>query len=264
MSALFGCGCSYNLFISFAISHVHINITPLHSIAGEKASFSDDSYIQSGASILPNQNEIYKASTILTKIRPPTSSSEISLLKDKTLIGMISPSINTELYETLTNQNTNVFALDNVPRMLSRAQSYDVLSSQANIAGYRAVIEAANNFPRFFAGQMTAAGKVPPAKVLVLGVGVAGLASIQTAKNMGAIVRAFDVRAVTKEQVESMGATFLEVEIEEDGAGSGGYAKVRYCLLSDCFCLSDDEETYLMFKLFPTHSFIIHLIGNVR
>jgi len=148
-------------------------------------------------------------------------------LKDKTLIGMISPSINTELYETLTNQNTNVFALDNVPRMLSRAQSYDVLSSQANIAGYRAVIEAANNFPRFFAGQMTAAGKVPPAKVLVLGVGVAGLASIQTAKNMGAIVRAFDVRAVTKEQVESMGATFLEVEIEEDGAGSGGYAKVR-------------------------------------
>lgn len=197
--------------------------------AGEKASFSDDTYIQSGATILPTQSEVYASSNILTKIRPPESN-EIQLLKDKTLIGMISPSINTELYDTLTKQNTNVFALDCVPRMLSRAQSYDVLSSQANIAGYRSVIEAANNFPRFFAGQMTAAGKVPPAKVLVLGVGVAGLAAIQTAKNMGAIVRAFDVRAVTKEQVESMGATFLEVEIEEDGAGAGGYAKVRfYC-----------------------------------
>ena len=233
------------------ISHIHTHInTPLNHTAGEKASFSDESYIQCGASILPNQAEIYKASTILTKIRPPTSASEISLLKDKTLIGMISPSINTELYDTLTNQNTNVFALDNVPRMLSRAQSYDVLSSQANIAGYRAVIEAANNFPRFFAGQMTAAGKVPPAKVLVLGVGVAGLAAIQTAKNMGAIVRAFDVRAVTKEQVESMGATFLEVEIEEDGAGSGGYAKVRRDCLSIVFvCLTIDRETHLMLKL---------------
>jgi len=142
-------------------------------------------------------------------------------------VGIISPNINTDLYIKLVHHNTTTFALDNVPRMLSRAQSYDVLSSQANIAGYRAVIEAANVFGRFFAGQMTAAGKVPPAKVLVLGVGVAGLAAIQTARNMGAIVRAFDVRAVTKEQVESMGATFLEVEIQEDGAGAGGYAKVR-------------------------------------
>ena len=150
---------------------------------------------------------------------------EIPKLAGKTLVGMISPSINTEVYDSLTNQNTNVFALDQVPRMLSRAQSYDVLSSQANIAGYRAVIEAAEEFPNFFAGQMTAAGKVPPAKVLVLGAGVAGLAAIQTAKNMGAVVRAFDVRPVTKEQVESMGATFLEVNIEEDGSGSGGYAK---------------------------------------
>ena len=140
---------------------------------------------------------------------------------------MISPSINVDLYHALVQQHTNVLALDCVPRMLSRAQSYDVLSSQANIAGYRSVIEAANHFSRFFAGQMTAAGKVAPAKVLVLGVGVAGLAAIQTAKNMGAIVRAFDVRAVTKEQVESMGATFLEVDVKEDGAGAGGYAKVR-------------------------------------
>lgn len=138
---------------------------------------------------------------------------------------MISPSINTELFKNLSDQGTNVFALDCVPRMLSRAQAFDVLSSQTNIAGYRAVIEAAEHFPRFFAGQMTAAGKIPPAKVLVLGAGVAGLAAIQTAKNMGAIVRAFDVRPVTKEQVESMGATFLEVPLKEDGSGSGGYAK---------------------------------------
>ena len=138
---------------------------------------------------------------------------------------MISPAINTEVYQTLTQQKTNVFSLDNVPRMLSRAQTYDVLSSQANIAGYRAIIEAAEAFPRFFAGQMTAAGKVPPAKVLVLGAGVAGLAAIQTAKNMGAIVRAFDVRPVTKEQVESMGAEFLQVDYQEDGSGAGGYAK---------------------------------------
>ena len=147
-------------------------------------------------------------------------------LASKTLIGMISPGINVDLYDQLVNQRTTTFALDNVPRMLSRAQSYDVLSSQANIAGYRSIVEAANVFGRFFAGQMTAAGKVPPAKVLVLGVGVAGLAAIQTARNMGAIVRAFDVRAVTKEQVESMGATFLEVDVAEDGAGAGGYAKV--------------------------------------
>ena len=150
---------------------------------------------------------------------------ELEKLAGKTLVGMVSPAINTDLYEALASQNTNVFALDCVPRMLSRAQTYDVLSSQANIAGYRAVVEAAEEFPRFFAGQMTAAGKVPPAKVLVLGAGVAGLAAIQTAKNMGAIVRAFDVRPVCKEQVESMGAEFLEVDIEEDGSGSGGYAK---------------------------------------
>ena len=166
------------------------------------------------------------ASDILTKVRPP-SVDELPPLASKTLIGMISPGINVDLFDKLVDQRTTTFALDNVPRMLSRAQSYDVLSSQANIAGYRSVIEAANRFGRFFAGQMTAAGKVPPAKVLVLGVGVAGLAAIQTARNMGAIVRAFDVRAVTKEQVESMGATFLEVDSKEDGAGGGGYAKVR-------------------------------------
>ncbi|KAL7511555.1 hypothetical protein ACHAXN_008664 [Cyclotella atomus] len=195
----------------------------VESGAGEHASFSDAAYVEVGCIVLPKES-VYAQADILTKIRPPDET-EVPKLAKKTLVGMISPQINTELFSELTEQGTNVFALDCVPRMLSRAQAYDVLSSQANIAGYRSVIEAANNFPRFFAGQMTAAGKVPPAKVLVLGVGVAGLAAIQTAKNMGAIVRAFDVRAVTKEQVESMGATFLEVPIDEDGAGAGGYAK---------------------------------------
>lgn len=169
-------------------------------------------------------NQIYDDADLFTKIRPPNDE-ETPKFAGKTLIGMIQPSINGELYEKLTAQKTTTFALDCVPRMLSRGQSFDTLSSQANIAGYRAVIEAAQEFPRFFAGQMTAAGKVPPAKVLVLGAGVAGLAAVQTAKNMGAIVRAFDVRPVTKEQVESMGATFLEVDFQEDGSGTGGYAK---------------------------------------
>lgn len=192
--------------------------------AGEKASFGDAAYVAAGATVVSSE-DVYDVADILTKIRPPDDD-ELPKLAGKTLVGMVSPGINTDLYDSLVAQKTNVFALDCVPRMLSRAQSYDVLSSQANIAGYRSVVEAANRFPRFFAGQMTAAGKVPPAKVLVLGVGVAGLAAIQTAKNMGAIVRAFDVRSVTKEQVESMGATFLEVDLEEDGAGAGGYAKV--------------------------------------
>eukprot|EP00544_Gedaniella_sp_CCMP2646_P015719 CAMPEP_0202482952 /NCGR_PEP_ID=MMETSP1361-20130828/2298_1 /ASSEMBLY_ACC=CAM_ASM_000849 /TAXON_ID=210615 /ORGANISM="Staurosira complex sp., Strain CCMP2646" /LENGTH=1116 /DNA_ID=CAMNT_0049111045 /DNA_START=12 /DNA_END=3362 /DNA_ORIENTATION=- len=191
--------------------------------AGEKAGLSDQAFLDAGAIVLQG-DQFFKEADIITKIRPPNDD-EIPKLAGKTLIAMISPSINTELYGKLTEQKTNVFSLDNVPRMLSRAQTYDVLSSQANIAGYRAVIEAAEAFPRFFAGQMTAAGKVPPAKVLVLGVGVAGLAAIQTAKNMGAIVRAFDVRPVTKEQVESMGAEFLEVDYQEDGSGAGGYAK---------------------------------------
>ena len=171
---------------------------------------------------MQGDSQLFSDADIITGIRPP-SEEIVPKLAGKTLISMIQPAINTELYNNLVEQNTNVFALDCVPRMLSRGQSYDILSSQANIAGYRAVIEAAEAFPRFFAGQMTAAGKVPPAKVLVLGAGVAGLAAIQTARNMGAIVRAFDVRPVTKEQVESMGATFLTVDIEEDGSGSGSF-----------------------------------------
>lgn len=179
--------------------------------------------MDAGAKIL-GQAEVLGDADIVTRIHPPTAAL-VAKLAGKTLISMIQPAQNGDLYQQLVAQGTNVLALDCVPRMLSRGQSFDILSSQANIAGYRAVIEAAQVFPRFFAGQMTAAGKVPPAKVLVLGAGVAGLAAVQTAKNMGAIVRAFDVRPVTKEQVESMGATFLEVEIDEDGSGTGGYAK---------------------------------------
>uniref|UniRef100_A0A7S3FKH4 NAD(P) transhydrogenase, mitochondrial n=2 Tax=Haptolina ericina TaxID=156174 RepID=A0A7S3FKH4_9EUKA len=141
------------------------------------------------------------------------------------LLSMIWPSQNSELLEQFQKQKATIFAMDCIPRTLSRGQAFDALSSQANIAGYRAVIEAANEFGRFFAGQMTAAGKVPPAKVLVLGGGVAGLAAVQTAKNMGAVVRLFDVRAAVKEQAKSLGAEFLEVDFEESGEGAGGYAK---------------------------------------
>ena len=150
--------------------------------AGDNASFSDAAYVSVGCIVLPRE-QVYAQADILTKIRPPDEL-DVPLLSKKTIVSIISPGINGALYSELTKAKTDVFALDCVPRMLSRAQTYDVLSSQANIAGYRAIVEAANNFPRFFAGQMTAAGKVPPAKVLVLGVGVAGLAAIQTAKNM--------------------------------------------------------------------------------
>ena len=158
------------------------------------------------------------------KLRPP-SPKEAAALENRTLISFLWPNQNKELVQQMEQQGATAFAMDCIPRTLSRGQTYDALSSQANIAGYRAVLEGANEFGRFFAGQMTAAGKVPPAKVLVLGTGVAGLAAIQTAKNMGAVVRAFDVRPVTKEQVEAMGGHFLEVDFQEDGSGAGGYAK---------------------------------------
>lgn len=193
--------------------------------AGEKAGFSDAAYVAVGAVVLQGDKQIFQDADIFTQIRPPSLDSVVPKLAGKTLISWIQPALHPEVFQALVGQGTNVFALDCVPRLLSRGQAFDTLSSQANIAGYRSVIEAAQAFPRFFAGQMTAAGKVPPAKVLVLGAGVAGLAAIQTAKNMGAIVRSYDVRPVTKEQVESMGAEFLQVNFQEDGSGTGGYAK---------------------------------------
>jgi H+-translocating NAD(P) transhydrogenase len=164
-------------------------------------------------------------SCILNKqVRPPTKD-EVTKLGNRSIISFLYPRQNTDLVQQLQDQKATAFAMDCIPRTLSRGQTYDALSSQANISGYRAVLEASNEFGRFLAGQMTAAGKIPPAKVLVIGTGVAGLAAIQTAKNMGAVVRAFDVRPVTKEQVQAMGGQFLEVDYEEDGSAAGGYAK---------------------------------------
>jgi len=191
--------------------------------AGSASYFSDADYEAAGAKIV-EKHDVWKSSDIVMKLRPPTAE-EVALLENRALISFLYPAQNPELLQQLQDQKSTAFAMDCIPRTLSRGQAYDALSSQANITGYRAVVEAGNEFGRFFAGQMTAAGKVPPAKVLVVGTGVAGLAAIQTAKNMGAIVRAFDVRPVTKEQVEAMGGHFLEVDFEEDGSGAGGYAK---------------------------------------
>jgi len=190
--------------------------------AGALSQFSDALYEAAGAKIVTSA-EAFKAD-IVTKVRVPTSA-EAAKVENRTLLTFIQPAQNGELVKQLEGQGATVFAMDQIPRTLSRGQAFDALSSQANIAGYRAVIEASNEFGRFFAGQMTAAGKVPPARVLVIGTGVAGLAAIQTAKNMGAIVMGFDVRPVAKDQVESMGAKFLEVDFQEDGSGAGGYAK---------------------------------------
>ena len=193
--------------------------------AGDPAFFSNADFEAVGAKIVPTTEEVFKQSDIVLKLRPPTEDQVKLLDGKKTIFSFLYPRQNEDLVKQLQGQGTTAFAMDMIPRTLSRGQTYDALSSQANISGYRAVLEASNCFGRFFAGQMTAAGKVPPAKVLVLGTGVAGLAAIQTAKNMGAIVRAFDVRPVTKEQVEAMGGTFLDVDYEEDGSGAGGYAK---------------------------------------
>jgi len=199
--------------------------------AGSPSGFSDEDYRDHGAEIVETPERLYQTSEIIIKIRPPLragveGSNEFSLLaSDKVLISLIAPGQNPDLLESLAQQGISTLAMDAVPR-ISRAQKLDTLSSMANVAGYRAVVEAANHFGRFFTGQVTAAGKVPPAKVLVIGAGVAGLAAIGAAAAMGAVVRAFDTRPEVKEQVESMGAEFLMLEFEEEGSGQGGYAKV--------------------------------------
>merc|ERR1712223_2166536 len=190
--------------------------------AGLQSKFRNSDFEAAGAKIV-DTNAAY-GSDIVLKVRQP-SLSEASLFKDGvTLYSFLYPGQNKELIDALAKKNLTAFGMDCVPR-ISRAQVFDALSSMANIAGYRAVVEASNHFGRFFTGQITAAGKVPPAKVMVIGGGVAGLAAVGQAKNMGAIVRAFDVRPEVKEQIESMGAEFLTVEIEEDGSTAGGYAK---------------------------------------
>lgn len=192
--------------------------------AGAAASFSDQAYQESGAQIATD-NELVWLSDIIFKVNAPTDN-EIGQMKEgATLISFIWPAQNPELLSKLSAKKISVIAMDSVPRT-SRAQALDALSSMANIAGYRAVIEAANQFGRFFTGQITAAGKVPPAKVLIIGAGVAGLSALGAAGSLGAIVRAFDTRPEVKEQIESMGAEFLEVNyVEETEVSSTGYAK---------------------------------------
>ncbi len=198
--------------------------------AGVGANFADADYEAQGASIAPSSQEIWSDTNIVLKVAAPGEDAgaglhEADRLSSKqTMIGFIWPAQNEELMARMAKTGGTVLAMDSIPR-ISRAQNYDALSTMANIAGYRAVIEASQHFGRFFTGQITAAGKVPPAKVMVIGAGVAGLAAIGTAVGMGAIVRAFDTRPVVKEQVESMNAEFLELEFEEDGSGEGGYAK---------------------------------------
>lgn len=193
--------------------------------AGLAAGFSDDAYRAAGVEVVKTAAALYKAADVIAKVRPPVDAEAKRLSKDKTLISFFYPAQNKELLELCQKQGANVIAMDMVPR-ISRAQKMDALSSMANIAGYRAVIEAGNNFGRFFTGQVTAAGKVPPAKVLIIGAGVAGLAAIGTATSLGAITYAFDVRPEVAEQIESMGAQFVYLEFEEtqDGAATGGYA----------------------------------------
>ncbi len=191
--------------------------------AGESANFSDAAYSEAGVEIV---DDVWASSDIVMKVRQPTDSEAGKLGEGQTLISFLWPAQNEDLVKNLSAQKpAAVLAMDQVPR-ISRAQKLDALSSMANIAGYRAVVEAANNFGRFFTGQVTAAGKVPPAKVLVIGAGVAGLAAIGAARSMGAIVRSFDIRPEVAEQIESMGAEFLFLDFDNEDAGTeGGYAK---------------------------------------
>jgi NAD(P) transhydrogenase subunit alpha len=202
----------------------------IESGAGAAADISDEAYKEAGVTIVKDAKTLWSQSDIVMKVRAPEKHPELAI--DETellsgsgcLISFIWPAQNEALMQKLAAKNATVLAMDSVPRM-SRAQKMDALSSMANIAGYRAVIEAAQHFGRFFTGQITAAGKIPPAKVLVIGAGVAGLAAIGTAKGMGAIVRAFDTRPEVKEQIESMDSEFLMLDFKEEGSGSGGYAK---------------------------------------
>ncbi|KAI8806452.1 putative NAD(P) transhydrogenase mitochondrial precursor [Cladochytrium replicatum] len=193
--------------------------------AGALAQFSDHLYANAGATIVPSLPELYANANIVLKVRPPILDKEVNLLNPgTTLISFLYPAQNQHLTAALVDRKLTVFAMDQIPR-ISRAQVFDALSSMANIAGYRAVVEASHQFGRFLTGQITAAGKIPPAKVLVVGAGVAGLSAIASARRLGAIVRASDTRSVAREQVESLQAEFLEVEVKEEGAGSGGYAR---------------------------------------
>jgi NAD(P) transhydrogenase subunit alpha len=191
--------------------------------AGDAANFSDDTYRAAGAEIAP---DVWGKADILFKVRAPGRDEVARMREGQTLISFIWPAQNPELMQQLAARKVTVLALDSLPRMLSRAQKMDALTSMAGITGYRAVIEAAHHFGRFLTGQITAAGKVPPAKVFIAGAGVAGLAAIGTAVGLGAIVRANDTRAEVADQVVSLGGEFVKVDYQEEGSGGGGYAKV--------------------------------------
>ena len=198
----------------------------VESGAGDAANCSDDVYRAAGAQIVDSAAKLWAESDIVFKVCVPTAE-EVGLMHEgQTLITFIWPAQNPELMQQLAARKVTVLAIDSLPRMLSRAQKMDALTSQAGVAGYRAVIEAANAFGRFFNGQITAAGKVQPAKVFIAGAGVAGLAAIGTAASLGAIVRANDTRAEVADQVVSLGGEFVKVDYVEEGSGGGGYAKV--------------------------------------
>ena len=202
----------------------------VESHAGHGINSIDSEYRSAGATIIESAKELWATSEVILKVRPPEQNTtlgvhEADLMREGGwLIGFIWPAQNRETLDLLAKRKATVFGMDCVPR-ITRAQKMDTLSAMANIAGYRAIIEAANNFPRFFGGQITAAGRIDPAKVMVIGAGVAGLSAIGAARSLGAIVKAFDPRSATKDQVASMGAEFLEINVEEEGEGKGGYAK---------------------------------------
>ncbi len=197
----------------------------VQSGAGEAASISDDAYALSGAKVVPDAAAVWAGADIVFKVRAPGPEEVQAMREGQILVSFIWPAQNPDLLQRLAAKKATVLAMDSVPRM-SRAQKLDALSSMANIAGYRAVIEAAHHFGRFFTGQITAAGKVPPAKVFVIGAGVAGLAAIGAAASLGAIVRANDTRPEVADQIQSLGGEFVPVDYVEEGTGVGGYAKV--------------------------------------
>jgi NAD(P) transhydrogenase subunit alpha len=197
----------------------------VQSGAGEAASISDEAYAAAGARVVPDAASVWSGADIVFKVRAPSPEEVRAMRERQTLVSFIWPAQNPQLLQDLAAKKATVLAMDSVPR-ISRAQKLDALSSMANIAGYRAVVEAAHEFGRFFTGQVTAAGKVPPAKVFVIGAGVAGLAAIGAAASLGAIVRASDTRPEVADQIRSLGGEYVPVEYVEEGSGVGGYAKV--------------------------------------
>jgi len=208
----------------------------VESGAGEGARFTNDAYVAAGATVIDDTRGLWSGTDLVIKVRPPAQNEALGchetdlMPHEGRLISLLFPGQNEEIVSRLASRKATVLALDCIPR-ISRAQKMDVLSSMSNIAGYRAVIEASHHFGSFFGGQITAAGRTRPARVLIIGAGVAGLSAIAAARGLGAEVRAFDTRAAAREQVQSLGAEFLEVEFEESGEGEGGYGKV----MSDAF-----------------------------